>query len=116
VVGDREEALTAAPWPDDEVISKELSGLGETVRGVERRMAEVERVNVRLEDAALTKAPALQESSGHWDAVYEAMRRSEIVDPEEELVKARLAVLVTPRVGNQPAPGDRSYGGPSALG
>jgi len=38
-------------------------------------MAEVEKVNVRLEDAALTTARALQEISGHWEAVYEAMRR-----------------------------------------
>jgi hypothetical protein len=38
-------------------------------------MSEVERVNSRLEDAALTTARALEEISGHWDAVYEAMRR-----------------------------------------
>jgi len=37
-------------------------------------MAEVERVNARLEEAALTTARALEEISGHWDAVYEAMR------------------------------------------
>jgi hypothetical protein len=67
---------------DYELIAQELSGLSEklsvlddTVSGLERRMAEVERVNSRLEDAALTTARALQEISGHWDAVYEAMRR-----------------------------------------
>ena len=42
-----------------------------------RRMAEVEKVNARLESAALTTARALQEVSRHWDAVYEAMRREE---------------------------------------
>ncbi len=68
------------------MIAQELSGLGEKVRDLEKRMAEVERVNARLEDAALTTARALQEISGHWDAVYEAMRRQEVVDPEEELV------------------------------
>ncbi len=62
---------------DDDVIAQELSGLGEKVRGLERRMAEVEKVNARLEDAALTTARALQEISGHWNAVYEAMRREE---------------------------------------
>jgi prefoldin subunit 5 len=69
---------------DYELIAQELSGLGEKVNaldkkisGIERRMAEVERVNARLEDAALTTARALQEISGHWDAVYEAMRRTD---------------------------------------
>ena len=39
-------------------------------------MAEVERVNARLEEAALTTARALGEVSRHWDAVYDAMRRA----------------------------------------
>ena len=60
---------------DNEVIAQELSGLGEKVRDLEKRIAEVERVNARLEDAALITARALQEISGHWNAVYEAMRR-----------------------------------------
>jgi hypothetical protein len=34
-------------------------------------------VNARLEDAALTTARALAEISGHWEAVYEAMRRKD---------------------------------------
>jgi hypothetical protein len=67
----------------DEVIAQELSGLGEKLRDLERRMAGVERVNARLEDAALITARSLQEISGHWDAVYEAMRRTEMVDPDE---------------------------------
>ena len=62
------------------MIAQELSGLGEKVRGLETRMAEVEKVNARLEDAALTTARALQEISGHWNAVYEAMRREEEED------------------------------------
>jgi len=73
------------------VIAQELSGLGEKIRGLEKRIAEVERVNARLEDAALITARALQEIAGHWDAVYEAMRRrEEDVDLEEELGKERL--------------------------
>jgi len=47
-------------------------------------MAEVERVNARLDQAALTTARALQEISGHWNAVYEAMRRAETVGPDDE--------------------------------
>ncbi len=70
---------------EQEVIAQELSGLGGKVRDLEKRMGEVERVNAQLEDAALITARALQEISGHWDAVYEAMRREEIVDPDEEL-------------------------------
>ena len=73
------------------MIAQELSGLGEKIRGLEKRIAEVERVNARLEDAALTTARAMQEIAGHWDAVYEAMRRrEEDVDLEEELGKERL--------------------------
>jgi hypothetical protein len=64
---------------DQEVIAQELSGLGEKIRGLQKRIAEVERVNARLEDAALITARALQEIAGHWDAVYEAMRREEVV-------------------------------------
>jgi hypothetical protein len=43
-------------------------------------VAEVERVNERLEEAALTTARALGEVSHHWDAVYEAMRRDRVED------------------------------------
>ena len=74
------------PLADLDVIAHELSGLGNKVRELERRLAEAERVNARLEDAALTTARAMQEISAHWDAVYEAMRRTEIVDPLEELL------------------------------
>jgi uncharacterized coiled-coil protein SlyX len=70
---------------DLEVIAQELSGLGEKIRDLERRMAEAERVNARLEEAALTTSRALQDMSRHWDAVYEAMRRSEDVHEEEEV-------------------------------
>jgi hypothetical protein len=57
------------------MIAQELSALGHKVDGLEERLAAVEKVNRRLEDAALTTARALAEISGHWDAVYEAMRR-----------------------------------------
>ena len=62
---------------DFETIAQELSRLGEKIRDVEERLAEVERVNARLEDAALITARSLGEISRHWDAVYEAMRRAE---------------------------------------
>jgi hypothetical protein len=51
-------------------------------RDLEERVAEVERVNARLEDAALTTARALAEVSRHWDAVYDPMRRADRIDPE----------------------------------
>jgi hypothetical protein len=66
-----------------QLIAQELSGLSEPARALERRVAEVEKVNARLEQAALTTARALQEISGHWDAVYEAMRREEASASEE---------------------------------
>lgn len=62
---------------ESELIAQELSNLGNKLNDFDRRLAEVERVNSRLEDAALTTARALAEISGHWDAVYEAMRRKD---------------------------------------
>ena len=67
---------------DYEVVAQELSDLGEKLGGLEARVAEVERVNARLEEAALTTARALGEVSRHWDAVYDAMRRANRIDRE----------------------------------
>ncbi len=72
---------------DYEVVAEELSQLAETMRGFEERLAEVERVNARLEDAALSTARALGEVSRHWNAVYEAMRRVEAADPGSSSVE-----------------------------
>ena len=60
---------------DSEMIAQELIALGHKLDDLDKRLAAVEKVNTRLEDAALTTARALGEISGHWDAVYEAMRR-----------------------------------------
>jgi hypothetical protein len=65
---------------DYEVVAEELSQLGDKWRELEERVAEVERVNTRLEEAALTTARALAEVSHHWDAVYDAMRRGRVED------------------------------------
>lgn len=69
---------------DTELIAEELSDIGRRVSALENRLSDVltrlsdaEKVNARLESAALTTAKALQEVSRHWDAVYEAMRRAE---------------------------------------
>ena len=69
---------------DSELIAEELSDIGHRVTALENRLSDVlmrladaEKVNARLESAALTTAKGLQEVSRHWDAVYEAMRRSE---------------------------------------
>jgi len=67
---------------DYEVVAEELSKLAEKWRELEQRVAEVERVNARLEEAALTTARALGEVSRHWDAVYDAMRRADRIDEE----------------------------------
>jgi outer membrane murein-binding lipoprotein Lpp len=69
---------------DSELLAQQVSGLNEKVKRLEQRMGDVERVNARLEQAALTTARALQEISGHWDAVYEAMRRAEKVESDDE--------------------------------
>jgi hypothetical protein len=67
---------------DYEVVAQELSQLAEKWRGLEERVAEVERVNARLEEAALNTARGLGEVSRHWDAVYDAMRRADRIDNE----------------------------------
>jgi len=81
---------------DYEVVAEELSKLGEKLRDLEDRVAEVERVNARLEEAALTTARALAEVSHHWDAVYDAMRRDRVEDEitserDHDAAKARRA-------------------------
>ena len=58
-------------------LSEKFSGLDNRMSDVLRRLADVEQVNARLEEAALTTVRALAEIAGHWDAVYEAMRRKD---------------------------------------
>ena len=65
---------------DYELVAQELSELAEKWRALEERVVEVEKVNARLEEAALTTARALGEVSRHWDAVYDAMRRADRLD------------------------------------
>ena len=67
---------------EHDVVAQEPSELEKKVRGLEERLAEVERVNARLEEAALTTALALGEVSRHWDAVYDALRRADQVEKE----------------------------------
>jgi hypothetical protein len=67
-----------------ELIAQQVSSLAERIAVLEKRLDEVERVNGRLEQAALTTARAPQEISGHWDAVYEAMQRVEQSTDDEE--------------------------------
>jgi hypothetical protein len=76
---------------DYELIAQKLSAVSEKLRQQENRtadllmrMADVEKVNARLEEAALITARALGEISGHWDAVYEAMRRKNASEEASE--------------------------------
>ena len=68
---------------DFETIAQEVSVLGQRVSSLEQRLEHVEEVNAGLEEAALTTARALQEISMHWDRVYEAMRRKEMIKLDE---------------------------------
>ena len=52
---------------DYEVVAEELSKLAEKWHELEERLTEVERVNARLEEAALTTARGLGEVSRHWE-------------------------------------------------
>jgi hypothetical protein len=76
---------------DSELIAEELTVIGRRVTTLENRLSDVlsrladaEKINARLESAALTTSKGLQEVSRHWDAVYEAMRRSETPDQSED--------------------------------
>ena len=62
---------------DFDIIAREVSGYRTRFEAIEFRLSEVEKVNARLEDAALTTARAMEEISSHWNAVYEAMRRTD---------------------------------------
>ena len=62
---------------DYELIAQQVSSIAEKMDALTRRVNEVEKVNARLEAAALTTSRSLQEIATHWDAVYEAMRRQE---------------------------------------
>jgi hypothetical protein len=74
-------SLAALDHPQDmtdyELIAQQVSSIAEKLDALMRRVNEVEKVNARLEAAALTTARSLQEIATHWDAVYEAMRRQE---------------------------------------
>jgi hypothetical protein len=77
---------------DFELIAEEVSDLGQRLTILENRLSDilvrlqdVERVNTRLEGAALTTARALAEIAGHWDAVYEAMRREDTSEESPEI-------------------------------
>ena len=72
---------------DSDLLAQQVSGLNKKVADLERRTADVEKVNNRLEQAALKTARALQEIAAHWDAVYEAMRRAESADSDQELTQ-----------------------------
>jgi hypothetical protein len=66
---------------ESEMLAQQIELLIVRLEALELRLADVDRVINRLEGAALTTARSLQEISGHWDNVYEAMRRTED-DPE----------------------------------
>jgi hypothetical protein len=97
VAGDREETL-AAPLEDYELIAQKLSDLSEKVSRLEShradvptRMADVEKVNARLEEAALTTARALGEISGHLPGEDRqvGVKRHNARDPGRGAARAR---------------------------
>ena len=70
-------AFLGSELTDFDIIAREVSGYRTRFETIERRLDEVEKVNARLEEAALTTARAMAEISDHWEAVYEAMRRKD---------------------------------------
>ncbi len=76
--GYKRSAFPGSELTDYDIIAREVSGYRTRFEAIEKRLDEVEKVNARLEDAALTTARALGEISGHWNAVYEAMRRKDL--------------------------------------
>jgi hypothetical protein len=76
-LGIRSLAAMSGKSTETEVLAQELDTLGNQLRAVETRLAEVEKIIEGLEAAALSTARALEEVSSHWDKVYRAMRRAE---------------------------------------
>ena len=62
---------------ESEVLAQELIALGQSLRDLEQRLSDVEKVNTRLEEAAVSTARALEELSAHWDAVAAAIRSAQ---------------------------------------
>jgi hypothetical protein len=62
---------------DVELVAQQVSVLRGRVESMAARLDELASVIARLELAALTTARSLQKVSDQWDAVYEAMRRSD---------------------------------------
>ena len=75
---------------DYELLAQQVGTLMAKVAALEGRLADVEKVDARLESAALTTARALEEISRHWEAVYEAMRREEERMTDEAAISAPL--------------------------
>ena len=67
---------------DYELVAQQVSDLLQKIAALEARLDAAEKVGARLEVAALTTSRSMQEISHHWDAVYEAMRRTE--EPEDK--------------------------------
>jgi hypothetical protein len=88
---------------DYELVAQQVSALNDAVAAVVKRLVEVEKVNARLEVAALTTARALGEISQHWSAVYEAMRR----DEEDLLARSADPAAVGPPPGEPQASAGR---------
>jgi hypothetical protein len=75
--GTSDPCYLGSEFTDFDIIAREVSGHRTRLEAIEKRLDEVEKVNARLEDAALTTGRALGEISGHWNAVCEAMRRKD---------------------------------------
>jgi hypothetical protein len=60
-----------------ELVAEEVARLSRLVNTLHMRLAAVERVNERLEAAALVTNERFGEIARHWGAVYEAMKAAE---------------------------------------
>jgi hypothetical protein len=68
---------------DAEMLAQELSARDHKLDELEKRLAAVEKVNHAARRGCTNhSARSLGEISGHWDAVYEAVRRESQVAPE----------------------------------
>jgi hypothetical protein len=75
--GYKRSAFLGSELTDFDIIAREVSGYRTRFEAIEKRLDEIEKVNARLEEAALTTARVLAEIAGHWNAVHEAMRRKD---------------------------------------
>jgi ABC-type transporter Mla subunit MlaD len=61
-----------------ELVARNVNDLNATVAGLNRQLDAMEQTSARLQETALDTAHTLSRITQRWDAVHDAMRRTEV--------------------------------------